>query len=177
MRKIATYQAWHKLPNETIIKLFDETLEGITIQPSLHLVSALKAVGFCTLEVLENRTFSTVYRIKQTGVVYQVTEPEGETFEWDDYFDYTQDKPIDQLLAQYEAKPLKFTAEKDQDGHLWIKHHRPPRFKGKWVGGIKGIDEIEWTDTPTFEGLASLMRKAGAFVNAYFRNSNTNEDA
>lgn len=163
-------QHWHKLSNEEIVRFFDESFDTMTIQPNMNLVFYLRILKSATLEVLENRTSSTVYRIRQTGFVYQICQPNGDTFEYEDYESYLQEEPLDKPIEIFAPKPLKFTAE-TINGELIITHLEPPHFKAKWIGGFKGFDFIE---EPNFNSLdvskmAKLLRKAGAFVNQYFK--------
>jgi hypothetical protein len=171
MRKIEIYQPWHKLDNSMIADIFQKNLSEMTIQPGQIVVNDLKIAGFAMLEVIENRTASTVYRIKQTGLVYQVCQPNGDTYEFADVEDYRQEVPIDELMAEFIVKDIKFTAQTNEHGELWITRHEPPRFKARWVGGLEGLDNIQWIDQPGDDvmKLAQIMRKAGAFINAYMK--------
>ena len=84
MKKEIYHDSWHKLPNEEIVALFDNNFgsmerdapdgTNVTIQPNLQIVLDLQDLRKATLELLENREASTIYRIKQTGVVYQLCQ-------------------------------------------------------------------------------------------------------
>ena len=56
---------WHLLTGEQIVSLFDEHFSDVTIQPNFPIVQRLKMLEVATLELMENRSSSTVYRIKQ----------------------------------------------------------------------------------------------------------------
>lgn len=175
------HHAWHKLSNEQIVNLFDQTFGNsirpatsgagvqVTIAPNLTIVNGLRQLGTATLELLENRTGSTIYRIRETGIVYQLCQPNGDLFEFDDYDDYRSAEPIDSEMTIYYAKRTKFTVEK-KDGKLYISHHEPPLFTAQWVGGMNGVDNIVWHEQPqSISEVAKLLRKAGAFMNSYFK--------
>lgn len=180
MKKEIYHHAWHKLSGEEIITLFDnnfgssisEAPDGtsVTIAPNMQIVMDLKDLHTATLELLENREASTVYRIRQTGVVYQLCQPNGDLFEYDDYEQYLQADAIDEAITIYAPKPLKFTAEKIGDSII-VKHHEPPQFEGEWVGGIYGIEKIKWSNgqPSDFMEVPRLMQKLGAFMKNYFK--------
>ena len=125
-----------------------------------------------TIECLENRTFSTVYRIRQTGEVYQITQPNGELFEYDDYESYQLEDPVDNLIESFMAKePVHIITQ--IEGDIYIERLKPPRFRAKYVPGdpLNNLQEIEWIDKePDFNIYANIMRKAGGFVSSYLKN-------
>lgn len=180
MKKEIYHEAWHKLSGEEIVTLFDNTFGShiseapdgttVTILPDINIVMDIRELGNATLELLENRTSSTVYRIKQTGIVYQIFHPDGQMFEFDDYEQYLQSDVIDEPITIYEPKPLKFTAEKQGD-KLIVKHHEPPQFEAEWVGGVHGVENVKWEhgQPANFMEIARLMQKLGAFIKTYFK--------
>lgn len=181
MRKLIHNQNWNYLTNRQIADQFNQTFghsghpaddgTSVTIQPNLHIVSELRSLESATLELLENRTASSVYRIRQTGIVYQLCQPNGELFEFDDYNDYLQADAVDELIQEYADKPVKFTVRKTEDGKVIVTHHEPPPFTAEWVGGDIGVTNIQWQEPPPHNimQLARLMRKLGAFMRSYLR--------
>lgn len=173
MKKFIHHQNWNYLTGEKIVALFDEQFGDVDIQPNIDIVEQLRAMESATLECLEDRTCSTVYRIKQTGVVYQLCQPCGKLFEFDDYESYLDEEPIDELVRLFVTKEPVHIAYKE-GGKLIIERKQPPRFKGYATGNnMNGIEVTEWIDPlPTnVMAIAKLMRKAGAFLNSYFKNS------
>jgi hypothetical protein len=180
MKKEIYHNAWHKLSGEEIITLFDNNFgssisqapdgTSVKIAPNMQIVIDLKELGNATLELLENREASTIYRIKQTGIVYQLCQPNGDLLEFDDYEQYLQAEPIDKPITIYAPKPLKFTAEKVGD-KLIVKHHEPPQFEGEWIGGVHGVENVKWPNgqPSDFMEVPRLMQKLGAFMNTYFK--------
>jgi predicted transcriptional regulator len=163
MRKIELYHTWNNLSDDQVIAIFNKYLSEMTFKPNSRIVYDLRNLEQSTLEVLENRTGSTVYRIRQTGVVYQIIE--GDYYLWDDTSEYLDANPIDELMVSYNTKPITFTALSDEEDHLWLTHHKPPKFTARWEGDFK---EIEWKDEPDFNALTELTKKAEAFINHYF---------
>ena len=94
---------------------------------------------------------------------------DGDLFQFDDYEQYLQVKPIDEPITIYAPKPLKFTGEV-VDGKLIVKHLEPPMFTAQWVGGIHGVENVKWENGPPsdFMELPRLMRKLGAFIASNF---------
>jgi hypothetical protein len=180
MKKEIYHHAWHQLSGEEIVKLFDNNFGSstdvapdgtdITIAPNMQIVMDLKELQTATLELLENRESSTVYRIRQTGIVYQIFQPDGKTFYFDDYEQYLQSDVIDQPITIYAPKPLKFTAEKVGD-KLMVKHHEPPQFEAEWIGGVHGVENVKWEhgQPSDFMEIPRLMQKLGAFMKTYFK--------
>ena len=172
MKKFIHHQNWHYLTGQQIVDLFNETFSDVEIQPNMGIVQQLKDMEVATLECLEDRTASTIYRIRQTGVVYQLCQPNGDLFEFDDYESYQQDDTIDELVTKFqEDSPVHVAYEKD--GKLFIERKHPPRFKAVYTGdNNNALDIVQWID-PQPKGmmeLPSLLRKAGAFLHSYFRN-------
>lgn len=162
---------WHLLTGVQIIDLFDEHFDNATIQPNKQIVTRLKMLEVATLEILENRTASSIYRIKQTGEVYQIIDTDGTTFEFNDYEDYQQASPVDELIEAFVAKEPVHVI-KEEDGQLFIYRLKPPRFKARYVANdpLSNLQDIEFSDEVTnVSEMASLMRKAGAFIANYLK--------
>lgn len=170
-------QNWHYLTGEQIVGLFDKFLGGVnkasdtgvqvTIQPNMNIVMALKELESATLELIENRTGSTVYRIRETGFIYQLFQPNGDMFTYADYEEYQQDDPVDELIALYASKEPVHVLHRKK-GNVWVQRIKPPRFKARYVPGnsMSNFTDFEWEDKEPADPLvlARLLRKAGAFI-------------
>lgn len=158
---------WQHLSNDEILQLFD-TLPKTTIMPNLQVVFALKEARIATLELLEDRTFSTVYRVRQTDQVFQIFQPDGKTFEYDT-FSYETEKPIDELKRAYVTKSPVFRIVSNVNDKVTIEHLKMPRFVAVFEKGNFLEKELEWIDPPGTDvmAVAKLMRKVGAFYSSY----------
>ncbi|HPV55479.1 MAG TPA: hypothetical protein PKW61_00005, partial [Tenuifilaceae bacterium] len=99
---------WHLLTGEQIMSLFKEQFTEVTIEPNFAIVQRLKMLEVATLELMENRSSSTVYRIKQYDEVYQIFQSNGEYFVYDTE-DYYNAETVDKLLKSYIKKEPVFT--------------------------------------------------------------------
>ncbi len=109
MKKNIHHPNWNSLTREEIQSLFTDNFGEVNVKPPKKLVTDLRAMMSSTLECLENRTGSTVYRIWQTGIVYQTFKHEG-MVEYDDYEEYKQAEAFDELLIAYDAKQPVYMA-------------------------------------------------------------------
>lgn len=161
---------WDTLEGDEIVALFYLHFPEVAIQPNMTIVQDLRRRRTAELLLLENRTASTVYQIRQTGVVYQICQPNGDCFTYDSYQEYLADDPVDELIEAYNHKAPKFTAS-EQNGLIIVRHNEPPEFTGTWIGCEVGVTDITWIDQPSTDimALARLMKSLGAFMNSYFR--------
>ncbi|GAA0561421.1 hypothetical protein [Chitinophaga japonensis] len=166
MKHIAHSAHWHYLTGEQIVAAFDEAFPNVTIQPNLDIVMQLKDMEVGTLELLENRTGSSVYRIRETGVVYQLFQPNGDLFEYDDYDSYLEEDPVDELIEAYASRePAHVLERKGKD--IWVERKKPPRFRARYTpdNPLNHLSDLEWLDgEPDFMQQARLLRKAAAFL-------------
>ena len=159
---------WHMLTGQEIIDLFNSNFKNVTRQPNTTIAQRLKALEVATLELLENRTESTVYRIWQTGEVFQVCQPDGSYYEYNDYESYLKEEPVDALITSYTTKdPVHIISE--EDGKIFIERKKPPRFKGLYTK--KNIEIIDWIDPKpqSISKLTSILRKADSFISNYLK--------
>jgi len=168
MKGVIFRNDWHLLTGLQIVELFDKNYDDVTIQPNIDIVKRLKLLEVATLEILENRSCSTVYRIKQYDEVFQIFQPNGDTFFYDTD-DYYVEKPIDDLIKDYAKKEPVFKALNQPNGDVIVEHLKQPRFKICFKKGAKSSEDIVWLDgMPTdFSIIPRLLRKAGAFYNSY----------
>jgi hypothetical protein len=82
MKGVIFRNDWHKLGLKQIDSLFNEFFGDVAIQPGIEIVNRLKALEVGSLEILEDRSSSTVYRIRQTDEVFQIFQPGGDFFRY-----------------------------------------------------------------------------------------------
>jgi hypothetical protein len=122
----------------------------------------------CTLEILEDRSSSTVYRIRQTDEVFQIFKPDGKLFSYTTE-DYYLKRPIDDLVKEHSKKDPIFKIEKVSDLKDIVNHLKSPKFRALFVDGT--FDKMEWIDQSPEDitHIAKLMRKMGAFYSFYIK--------
>jgi hypothetical protein len=157
---------WHLLTGEKIVSLFDEHFDDVTIQPNFTIVQRLKMLEVATLELMENRSSSTVYRIKQYDEVFQIFQPNGDYFVYDTE-DYYNAEIVDKLLKSYIKKEPVFTISEVSKNRMVVERLKPPRFCVTFEGNES--KNVVWIDKEpdSVSTIANLMRKAGAFYNSY----------
>jgi hypothetical protein len=168
MKEVIFRNDWHQLGEKQIVDLFNEHFTGVTIQPDESIVKRLKMQEVCTLEILEDRSSSTVYRIRQTDEVFQIFQGGGDLFRYTTE-DYYLKQPVDELIKEYIKKAPVFKIEKVSDHRDVIHHLKPPKFSALFIDGT--FDKVEWIDPPPedINQVTKLMRKMGAFYASFFR--------
>lgn len=168
MKGVIFRNDWHLLGLKQIDSLFNEIFSDVSILPAIEIVNRLKMLEVGSLEILEERSRSTVYRIRQTDEVFQIFQPGGDLFRYttEDYF---QKEPSDELVKEYIKKAPVFKIEKVSDQRDVIHHLRPPRFRALFVD--RTFDKVEWIDQPPedISQIPKLMRKMGAFYASFYR--------
>lgn len=168
MKGVVFRNDWHLLGLKQIDSLFNELFNDVAIQPGIEIVNRLKMLEVCSLEILEDRSRSTVYRIRQTDEVFQIFQPDGDLFRYttEDYF---QKQPSDELVKEYIKKAPVFKIEKVSEHRDVIHHLRPPKFRALFVD--RTFDKLEWIDQPPedISQIPKLMRKMGAFYASFYR--------
>src|SRR5664279_4188045 len=114
MKGIIFRKDWHQLREKQITGLFNEHFPGVTIQPGGNIIKRVKMLEVCTLEILEDRSSSTVYRIRQTDEVFQIFASDGkqQSYTTEDYYLHV---PVDDLVKEYSKKDPIFKIEKVSD--------------------------------------------------------------
>jgi hypothetical protein len=168
MKGVIFRNDWHLLGLKQIDSLFNELFSDVAIQPGLEIVNRLKTLEVCSLEILEDRSSSTVYRIRQTDEVFHIFQPDGDFFRYTTE-DYYIKEPIDELVKEYIKKAPVFKIEKVSDHRDVIHHLKPPKFSALFIDGT--FDKVEWIDQPPEDitQVTKLMRKMGAFYASFFR--------
>jgi hypothetical protein len=168
MKEVIFRNDWHQLGEKQIVDLFNEHFTGVTIQPGESIVKRLKMQEVCTLEILEDRSSSTVYRIRQTDEVFQIFQPDGKLFNYTTE-DYYLQMPTDELVKEYSRKDPIFKIEKVSDLKDIVHHLKSPKFRALFVDGT--FDKVEWIDQPPedISEIPKLLRKMGAFYSSYVK--------
>ena len=168
MKGVIFRNDWHLLGLKQIDSLFNELFVNVAIQPGHEIVNRLKRLEVGSLEILEDRSRSTVYRIRQTDEVFHIFQPGGDLFRYttDDYY---QKQPVDELVKEYIKKAPVFKIEKVSDHRDVIHHLRPPRFRALFIDGT--FDKVEWIDQPPEDvfQIPKLMKKMSAFYASFYR--------
>ena len=168
MKGIIFRNDWHQLGEKQIKDLFNEHFTGVTIQPGDSIVKRVKMLEVCTLEILEDRSSSTVYRIRQTDEVFQIFKPDGKLLNCTTE-DYYLQKPVDDLVKEYSKKDPIFKIEKVSDIRDIVHHLQTPKFRALFIVGT--FDKVEWIDQPPedISQIPKLLRKMGAFYSSYVK--------
>jgi len=168
MKGVIFRNDWHLLSQKQIENLFNEHFAEVAIQPSIDIVKRLKMMEVCTLEILEDRSSSTVYRIRQTDEVFHIFQPDGKLIIYTTEEYYLQ-KPIDDIVKEYSKKDPIFKIEKVSDFKEIVHHLKSPKFRALFVDGT--YDKMEWIDeTPEdISQIEKLMKKMGAFYTSYVK--------
>jgi hypothetical protein len=168
MKGVIFRNDWHLLSPKQIDSLFNEHFADVAIQPGIDIVKRLNMIEVCTLEILEDRSSSTVYRIRQTDEVFQIFQPEGKLFSYTTE-DYYLQKPTDDLVKEYSKKDPIFKIEKVSDFKEIIHHLKSPKFRALFVDGT--YDKMEWIDQPPedISQIEKLMKKMAAFYTSYVK--------
>jgi hypothetical protein len=168
MKGVIFRNDWHLLKPTQIDSLFNEHFADVAVQPGIDIVKRLKIMEVCTLEILEDRSRSTVFRIRQTDEVFHVFQPDGKLLSYTTE-DYYLQKPIDELVNEYSKKDPIFKIEKISDFKEIIHHLKSPKFRALFVDGT--FDKVEWIDQPPedISEIPKLLRKMGAFYTSYVK--------
>ena len=147
----------------------------VTCLPGPELFDQLRSIETALLECLENRTSSTVYRVKGFQLVYQVKESPPNA-EFANYDQFMATPLTDQLLNQYSGSTDTFSVESKGNGALLVTRNKEPRFSGLYypenndistTGEVSLVNE-SWADPePDPESKKKIMRKLGLFLSKY----------
>lgn len=166
MKGVIFREDWHLLAGPQIEGLFSEHFKDVTIEPNMDIVTRLKDLEIATLEILENRSNSTVYRIRQTDEVFHLDQLSGVMYKLNTG-EYFSQQSLDELLMNYVRKEPVFKGDYAGDGKYIIEHLKEPRFRALFING--SCDRVDWIDQPDIDAskLEKLMKKMGAFYTSY----------
>jgi hypothetical protein len=151
--------------NEQEIRESLTLLNYATQLPKEEIFEAVSKFQTVTLEVMQNRTQSTVYRLRQTGKVYWQFEKAVGLFE--DYEAFKALEGTDELLAEYPQKPCVYIVE-----GVNIKRLKEPRFEASYSQrrGYWRLHNIKWIDEEPKEiTVKSKMKTAILFLKTYMK--------
>ena len=157
MKGVIFRNDWHLLGLKQIDSLFNELFSDVAIKPGIEIVDRLKILEVGSLEILEDRSSSTVYRIRQTDEVFQIFQPNGDIFHYTTE-NYYLKEPIDELVKEYIKKAPVFKIERVSDHREVVLHLKPPKFSDLFVD--RTFDKVEWIDQPPedISQIPKLMR-------------------
>ena len=112
--------------SEKFIRLYGHP---ISCYPTQDLFHQLRLRKLATLEVIENRSKATVYRIRQTGMVYLCRAGEVRSLVFASLKDYLLSPDNSRILHNFYCKPLVFIIEPNGSQTL-IHRLKFPRFSG-----------------------------------------------
>lgn len=169
--EFSAYAAWSMLSQAKIAEIVAETFTNVSALPNEYLIAELRRKGgFCSLELMENRTGSAVYRIKQTGQVFQIKAADPSLFySFGSYEEYLREEPFDTLIVKIDRKEPVHTAFEVEGGDLLISRQTSPRFTARFRPPTGEIEVVEWIDEASPDKQAALLKKAAAFGNSYRR--------
>lgn len=168
-RPYVTSTKWRELSNEKIVALFDRFFDDVAIQPNAEIVAEMRLLGTGTLELLEDRTASSVYRIRDTGTVFQIEAENGECWSYDDYGDYQQDPPMDELVTCYVPEPRTYEVIDQVNGVVIVRRNKPPRFKARYTLVTGDIELFDKEDPFDAFSLAKYARQMAAVVSRFLK--------
>lgn len=171
------HNSWNELDGKALMLFLSSSLPSLAVLPDFKLLKELKRLKTATLEVLELRTESTVFSIRQTGEVFHVFQNTRScTYKsYQEYLDCTA--PVDSLLSLLSAKPAAHHFY-EVEGKYYVVRLKHPRFVALLSGahGRVTAEITQWIDQkPQAVSSLSLVRKAEAFAKAYI-NLNHNEE-
>jgi hypothetical protein len=152
---------WNKLPALRILELIRQFIEPVFVKPTDRIISDLKHQGSATLEVLEDRSHSTVYRIRETGVVYHLYQ-DGQLHIHQHYDDYKESHHEDALVNIFEAKEVVYRITYKGEQPL-LERLKKPRFKSTFfiVDGVITLQDVEWFEQADGETQRNAALKKG----------------
>ncbi len=129
MKKLIHRYDWSIYSFDAVIAIFKEHFQNVTALPEITVFNALYLHRRATIELLENRTISSIYRIKELGECYQIYKHGQPCTIYQDYDHYLRHNPIDELLEIFTIKPITFSIDLQSDGSINITRHKEPKFK------------------------------------------------
>lgn len=153
---------------------------SITGFPGPSLLILLRSLKLATLEILHNLDSGTVFRIRQTGTVYAITEDLNET-SYPSYDEYSKNPMKGKLLHSWPIDDLVYTISVNTYDPT-IERHKPPRFKANiqlenthTLDGVPGIHiditNVEWLDhdpPKTHKEISTVLKKTILFVKSNY---------
>lgn len=170
MIKLIFKKDWHLINYETFINEVKQNFINVSALPDKYIYMALQKQGIATLQILENRTNSTAYRIWQTDVVflYSTNLPHFQIFS--NSLAYFEAEKNDTLIKKYFKKLPVFVGQRLTKTTALIKHCHIPKFNCIYKNGL--IIETSFNSEGKYNIIypnSSLIIKADAFYRSYFK--------
>lgn len=180
MKKFIHRYDWNLYSFQQAQDIFKDQFPNITCSPDQILFNELRGQHRGTLELLENRSESTVFRIKELATCYQVTKS-GNCLQFNDFETYQVKPPFDKLLEQFTVPNITFSVNPQTDGSILVSRNKSPKFKATYLpndsllttGEINLINE-EWIDQVEDQDKQKIKRKLALFLKKYIHQTATN---
>lgn len=104
-----TERHWDRLSKEELVNLFVSNFrENVNVLPNSAIIAELRMLSRGRLEVLERRHLTTVFRVHDSGRVYQISKmaPEKEFWIFNDYDEYMSIPPMDEVENFFRLAPI-----------------------------------------------------------------------
>lgn len=140
---------------------------NITMMPSDIIVKKIMTFGTATLELLENRTESTLFRFRQLDLVYHVFE--NQTREYTSFQQYQNTRIEDELIKSFEKKAVVFKFIENQD-KIIVEYLKYPRFIAEYSTDKEAVIKVtNWIDADPNDASVNhkLLKKAFLFMKNY----------
>ena len=165
MDKMIFRNDWHELSPGSIFKLLSDNFIVLTAPPSQGVIAALQKQGIATLQVMENRSLSTSYRVWQTDEVFLCSSLVEYAKEFSSTEEYFSVNHRDALLAQYTRKKPVFVGKRTGLSSCFIKHIKEPQFYCHYDRGRLLSTSFSGATEPE----SKLLIKCDAFYKSYFK--------
>ena len=186
MKKIIHRYNWNDYNFMAARKIFEQGFgtavhpledgSSITVLPDQRVFEDLRGQERATLECLENRSSSSVFRIKELATVYHVFDDNRACRVFEDFDQYQESPTLDQLLIQYEVPKITFSVDPQKNGSFLVKRNKAPRFVGYYtpeaINSTTGPSFLveEWIDPePDENKKQKLMHKLSIFLQKYIK--------
>lgn len=103
---------WDRLSKEALVNLFVSNFrDNVNVLPNSAIIAELRMLSRGRLEVLERRHLTTVYRVRDSGRVYQISKmaPEKDFWIFNDYDEYISLPPMDEVENFFRLAPIYST--------------------------------------------------------------------
>lgn len=170
---------WSLYSNKKAIEVIAELFSLDEHLPVHQIIDDLCSLKQATLELIQIRTSSCVYQIRESGKIYQVSG--GQCLEFDSFDDFTAakatDRVIDQVVAEYQTKPPAFILKPQTEGLYQVIRQKEPRFTAYIelnTVNTTGDDHIQlvneqWENDISEEQKATIRRKLIVYLNKQFQ--------
>lgn len=152
-------QNWQNFTGPQVAVLFSLHFNNVSFAPDSEIMNELRSLQVAAIEIIEDRTLSTVYRIYETATVYQCSKAGCKVFE--DLKAYRQTQPEGELIALYKQKEPVHRFKKLATGII-IERLKPPQFAALFTTGSP--TKVVWNDEETTPEIKKkLLKNATAF--------------